>query len=149
MLRASSQVQGNTVDLSSIVNGGGAGTGIAGAEQLTAFAEAAMGDDVGAIRDTRDALADALGTPATVDAAAVIANFQRMVRIADATGIPLDEPVLMMSQGIRAELGINDYAAAANSPELPWLKRLIGKLLAPLTPALLKRRARSRVPHAS
>ncbi len=44
-----------------------------------------------------------------VDAAGVIANFQRMVRIADGIGIRLDDPVMMLTADIRVDLGINDY----------------------------------------
>jgi len=79
-----------------------------------------------------------------VDAAAVIANFQRMVRIADSTGIPLDEPVLMMTQGIREDLGLNEFSASANSPELPFLKRIAGRVLAPIAPKVMQRMARGR-----
>ena len=44
-----------------------------------------------------------------VDAAGVIANFQRMVRIADGTGIPLDKRVVALTADLRDELGLNDY----------------------------------------
>ena len=119
-------------------------SGVAAGAQLTEFAEAVVLGDQERIRSAAAAVEQALGTAAMVDAAAVIANFQRMVRIADSTGIPLDEPVLMMTQGIREELGINGYSAAANSPKLPLHKRIAGKLLAPVAPKLLKRMARSR-----
>jgi hypothetical protein len=89
----------------------------------------------------RDKVVEAIGNEAMIDAAAVIANFQRMVRIADGTGIPLDEPVLMFTQDIRAELGINEFNAAQNSPDLPVAKRIIGKLLGPFAPKLLTRLA--------
>ena len=67
-----------------------------------------------------------------------------MVRIADSTGIPLDEPVLMMTQDIRENLGINQYNAAANSPKLGLPKRIMGRLLRPLAPKLMKRIAARR-----
>ena len=79
-----------------------------------------------------------------VDAAAIVGNFQRMVRIADSTGIPLDETVLMISQSIRKTLGINNFNASANSPTLPFIKRLIGRLMAPFAPTMLKKMAASR-----
>ena len=48
-----------------------------------------------------------------VDAAGVIANFQRMVRIADGTGIPLtDNRLVALTVDLRDELGINDYPTA-------------------------------------
>ena len=56
----------------------------------------------------RHALADAMGTGALVDAAGVISNFERMVRVADATGIsigPMAEEDLALVQ----ELGIDRF----------------------------------------
>ena len=85
-----------------------------------------------------------LGHAAAVDAGAVIANFQRMVRIADSTGIPLDEPVVMMTQNIRDELGINGYHAAANTPKLNVVKAMVGRALGPFAARLLRQLARSR-----
>ena len=96
------------------------------------------------IARARQAVVDVLGHEVAVDAAAVIANFQRMVRIADSTGIPLDEPVVMMTQNIREELGLNKYHASANTPKLNVVKALVGRALGPFTPRLLRRIARSR-----
>ena len=56
---------------------------------LTAFAEAIVAGDVGQITVARQAVVEAAGELAMVDAAGVVANFQRNVRIADGTGIPL------------------------------------------------------------
>jgi hypothetical protein len=39
----------------------------------------------------------------------------QMDRIADATGIPLDNQVRDLTDGLRAELGLNDYASAQNT----------------------------------
>jgi hypothetical protein len=39
----------------------------------------------------------------------VIGNFERMDRIADGTGIPLDNMVNALSGDIREELGLEDY----------------------------------------
>lgn len=60
-----------------------------------------------------------------VDAAGVIANFQRMVRIADGTGIPLDEPVAMLTTDIREELGLNHYGSADRTPLPNTFKRVL------------------------
>ena len=62
-----------------------------------------------------------------------------MVRIADGTGIPLDGPIAMMSEGIRDALGINSYRSAKNTPELGILKRSLGRILQPFAPRLMKR----------
>lgn len=122
----------------------GVDSGITASTQLTEFAEAVVDREETRIAAARTAVANALGKAAMVDAAAVIANFQRMVRIADSTGIPLDEPVMMMTQTIRQDLGLNAFRASANSPDLPLLKRIAGKVLAPIAPRILKRMAQKR-----
>jgi hypothetical protein len=81
---------------------------------------------------------DELGENAMVDAAGVIANFQRMVRIADGTGIPLDTPVAMMTSSIREDLGINEYGSASNTPALSLPQRLLGRVLQPALPLVVK-----------
>ncbi|MEM7100526.1 MAG: hypothetical protein AAF541_19835 [Pseudomonadota bacterium] len=115
--------------------------GIESGAELREFADAILSCDVARTDVARQALTASIGYSGTVDAAAVVGNFQRMVRIADSTGIPLDEPVLMISQSIRDELGINEFHAASNSPRLSIGKRLLGRLLAPLAPRLLQKMA--------
>ena len=142
-------MQGESADLRSLVDGGQIETGLPGGAQLIGFVEAVVADGFDAdseerIAHAREALVDALGDEATVDAAAVIANFQRMVRIADSTGIPLDEPMVMMTQSIRSELGLDDYQASSNTPALNPVKRLVGRLLGPFAPRLLRQIARRR-----
>ena len=47
-----------------------------------------------------------------VDAAAVAANFERMTRIADATGIPLGETLEQPTAEVRKELDLDRFARA-------------------------------------
>ncbi len=56
------------------------------------------------------------GNDVVVDAAAVAGNFQRMVRIADATGIPVDEPMQALSRGIQEDLDLRRFHSAQNTP---------------------------------
>ena len=67
-----------------------------------AFTESVMSGSPDDIATTRNALSSALGDRAVVDASAVIAMFNIMDRIADATGIPIDEGV---AHDIRYEIG--------------------------------------------
>jgi hypothetical protein len=46
----------------------------------------------------------------------MIGFFNIVDRVADATGIPLDEPLLLMSGDVRAELDLARFASAANTP---------------------------------
>ena len=89
-----------------------------------------MGTDADALADARIYLAKDMSPEAMVDAVAVASNFQRMVRIADSTGIPSDDAMLVMSEDLCETLGINDYVSAANSKKLSWFKKLILKVVA-------------------
>ena len=104
--------------------------GIEHSEELMRFADTYLGTDSQAFEQARQTLADAMGEAAMVDAAAIVANFQRMVRIADATGIPSDDAMLVLSEELRENLAINDYTARANSPTIGPFKRLLLKLVA-------------------
>ena len=142
MLRASTQVSGEAVNLNGIVDGNEVQTGLRGGKVLIRFAEASIGDsfddNADETRVAREAVKDELGENAMVDAAGVIANFQRMVRIADGTGIPLDTPVAMMTSSIREDLGINEYGSASNTPALSLPQRLLGRVLQPALPLVVK-----------
>ena len=110
MLRASIEYQGLDADLTAIAEGAKAGdAGIPHGERLVAFAEAALAGDAAELSTARDALRDAAGSAAVVDAAGVIGNFERMVRIADGTGIPIDAMMANLSGDIRDELGLEGF----------------------------------------
>ena len=47
-----------------------------------------------------------------MDSAAVVAIFNAVVRIADATGIPLEAYKIPLTADLRAELGIDDFPSA-------------------------------------
>ena len=57
----------------------------------------------------------------------MLGNFERMVRIADGTGIPLDGPVVAASNDFREELGL-DELRTRRQEELGW----IGGIAAPI-----------------
>ena len=109
MLRASAQTSGEDVHLAVVVDGGSVTTSVPGDQALLAFAEVALHDDAEAIAKARQQVRSDLGEAAMIEAAGVIANFQRMVRIADGTGIPLDAPMDALTADLRVELGINRY----------------------------------------
>ena len=147
----SGQLEGERFDLHAITAGAAsAPAGVPHERQLVALAEAVVRGSEAELADARRAALAALGPEGFVAAAAVAANFERMVRIADATGIPLDAPLDAISAGMRAELGIDAFGSAANTPPVSAAGRLLGRLLAPLArylmPALaaLSRRAVAR-----
>jgi len=66
-------------------------TGIPHGNLLIAFAESVVGDDEIELDAVRANLLRAMGPEALVDAAATVASFNSVVRVASATGIPLDQ----------------------------------------------------------
>lgn len=93
------------------LNGGHDAEGIDHGDLLLAFAEAVYGEDEAKIAPLRARLCERAGIGALVDAAAVVANFQRMVRIADGTGITLGV-MESFSAEVRAELDLERFVRA-------------------------------------
>lgn len=92
-----------------------AACGVAPAAVLRALADAMAREDEDALTRARQWFINELGPAQLVDAAAVVSNFERMVRIADATSIPLDDPLEIMSSDVREQRGINRFTAPANT----------------------------------
>ncbi len=125
-----------------------AASGVAHAEALVGFVDALVGRDEDVLERARARLLDEVGPEGLVDAAAVAANFERMVRIADSTGIPLDGPLDVMSADLRQQLHVDRFGSSANTPAAGAAKRVTGSALRPLVRGLLRlvgaRRRRSR-----
>jgi hypothetical protein len=112
----SGQTAGTNVDLDAVNGTAPADGGVAHGERLVAFVEASMGDDSGALERERGALREVLTPQAFVDTCAVIGAFNVVDRVADATGIPLDEGLAAVSTELRAELDLGRFASSANTP---------------------------------
>ena len=99
------------------VNGAAAGSdvGVVHGAELLAFPEAVMASDDAELARRRAALRAVVSPESYVEVAAVIAAFNVVDRVADATGIPLDDMMAAMSADVRAELGLERFASAANS----------------------------------
>lgn len=99
------------------MNGAGEGDGgVAHGERLLAFTEAVMGDDDEGLARERRALRAVLSDAEYVDVCATIGAFNVVDRIADATGIPLDDMMIAASAEIREELDLARFASSANTP---------------------------------
>ena len=116
MLRVSAMTTETDVDLQGI-NGDAdsAAVGIEHGRELMQFAESVASRDQEALVRTRAALLEAAGSDALVDAAGVAANFQRMVRIADSIGIPIDDMTNDLGRGVRSELELERFPSAQNT----------------------------------
>lgn len=114
MLRASSEALGQAADLSTTVGAGDAeASGVAEGAALLAFAEAAVRGLP--LDSVRAALVDAVGEAGAGQAAATVAAFSGLVRVADGTGIPIDDGLASASAEIRETLGLATFGGAANT----------------------------------
>lgn len=140
MLSMSADLTNSDVDLQ-MINGDETATagGVEFARELMKFAEAVASRDEPALAQAREALLQAAGNDVLVDAAGVAANFQRMVRIADATGIPLDERNLVLGTNIRESLDLGRFGSAGNSRAITWRDRLRAIVLRPVAKMVLRR----------
>jgi glutathione S-transferase len=79
---------------------------------LEEFVAAVVGDDPTRADAARAALADRLGTEWLVDAAAVIANFEMMTRLADGTGARLPPARITAAADLREQHGLDAFSSA-------------------------------------
>ena len=87
MLRASIASEGLTGNEAAVA--GGIDSGLPFGHELVALAEAAVDPALAGLVVAREQLRHVAGTPVVNDAAAVIANFEMMTRVADLTGVAL------------------------------------------------------------
>ena len=57
----------------------------------------------------RPQLIDALGPAGYLDACAVVAGFHGFTRIADASGVPLDDRYLGEAEAVKAQTGVREF----------------------------------------
>jgi hypothetical protein len=81
---------------------------------LIEFAEALLANAPGRLRSAREAVAQAVGEAGLVDAAAVAANFNSIDRVADSTGVPLEDEKANLTEDFRDTLGINAFQVGRN-----------------------------------
>ncbi len=94
LLSLSSRSEGLDADLTAVVAESDAATGVPDGSELRAFALAALDATDHAdttLETTRAALVDSIGSGGVADAAGVVAQFDALTRIADATGTQLDD----------------------------------------------------------
>jgi hypothetical protein len=94
-----------------VIGTGDGDVGVAHGELLLAFADAVFGDDEAELDRVREALIETLGEAAFVDAAGTAASFNSVVRVADATGIPIDESREDATREILNDLGVEDFSS--------------------------------------
>jgi hypothetical protein len=116
LLRVSGQTTGTEPDLNAVHGAAAGDGGVTHGARLVAFTEAVMREGATAIARKRAALRGVLSPEAFVDTCAVIGAFNVVDRVADATGIPLDDQLVTATGELRAQLGLGRFASAANTP---------------------------------
>ena len=109
MLRESVQSNDGNFQLNSITEGVVDDQDIPYAGLLAEFAETVVARDKHKIKNLSGSIIDQMGAGAFIDVAATAAGFHGVVRIADATGIPV---VNDMSLGVSSELNVDHFYAS-------------------------------------
>jgi hypothetical protein len=128
----SGELEGAEYDLHGVTNEQAPPVGVPHERELIALAEAVVRGGEAELAEARRHALAALGPESFVAAAAVASNFERMVRIADSTGIPLDAPLAAITADLRSELGIDGFGSSANTPRVSAAARWLGRAAAPL-----------------
>lgn len=118
LLRGSGDFTGNRYDFRSIHGEALQDCGIPHAGVLVEFAEAAVNGDSERLTPARLDIEQTLGWEALVDSAAVVAIFEAVVRIADATGIPIEAYKAESTIDMRGALGLNQFPSAIGKDPL-------------------------------
>ena len=111
LLRASGERDDRSYDLSAVTDDHG-DSGVPHSDTIRALTEAAVGNRWDELATLRDAASAVMGEQAMVDVLTVAAGFNGITRVADATGIPLDDRAQAATEEMRAVVGIDrfDYA---------------------------------------
>ena len=105
-------MSGAEIDISAI-NDNSVASGVACGAELLAFTDAVMARDADAIAPTRAAVEEELGKEAVTETVAVMTMFNVVDRIADSTGIPVDDG---FTRDLRYSIG-NELGMEHLSPE--------------------------------
>ena len=114
LLRASSQRDDITVDLAA-VNDPTLASGVPHDDWLRALTEATIEEQWELLAEVRAEAAGVMGERAVVDTLVVAAAFNGITRVADATGIPLDDNTRASTGALRAEVGLDAFQYAEKS----------------------------------
>lgn len=114
LLRASGQREGKQYDLASVTDSHRE-SGVEYGHYLVQLTDAVIKYDWLALPRVRREAEMLLGEQAVVDALVVAAAFNGITRVADATGIPLDENTEKVTLEMRQLTGIEHFSYAAKS----------------------------------
>ncbi len=114
LLRASGERDNTTYDLSAVTSDH-ADSGVPHSRWLRLLTEQAIGGDWGNLAISLADATEAIGRQQVVDALSVAAAFNGITRVADATGIPLDDNTAATTTDLRAAIRIDEFDYAVKS----------------------------------
>ena len=106
-LRVSGEHTGKDYDIEAVMSGEGVENDIPNGNLLNDFTEAIVTLDKGPITLACERLIIEMGEQALIDASATVAAFNAYPRMADATGIPLEDAKEKASVELRKNLGLD------------------------------------------
>jgi len=116
MLRESIKAEGQTIDLEGLADPNCKEiAGLKHSRTLIEYADVFMSRDAEQLALVGEKLKKEMGANKLVDASGVASNFQRMVRIADGTGIPVDPGSYEDRADLIEQLGLTEYESAKNT----------------------------------
>ena len=113
LLRVSGDRTDNEYNLEGILGHGD--VGVPGEEILGRIAEAVFTGDEAVLSELRETSDKELSRQQLVDAFAVASGFNGITKVANATGLPLDDSTQEMTVEMRQSTGIDAYSEAAKS----------------------------------
>ena len=113
MLGASSKATGSELNIKA-VTGDPQESLIPNAVALERFVHALVNREPD-LPQIRDELRREIGEQGVIEAAGTAANFQRMGRVAESMGIPLDDASLAMGETLINDLGLHHFRSARNT----------------------------------
>lgn len=114
LLRASGQRNNETFDLQAVTAERGDG-GVQDGETLRALTEATIRSEWLELSAMRSRAEARIGTQVVVDTLIVAAAFNGITRVADSTGIPLDDNTAVTTEDLRADTGIDNFSYGVKS----------------------------------
>lgn len=110
LLRRSGEIREETYNLNAVTEVADGEIGVASEALLLDIAEAVYHADKDKLAELRKRGAMELGEQALVDAIAVASGFNGITKVANATGIPLDQETETQTGELRRSAKIDDYA---------------------------------------
>jgi AhpD family alkylhydroperoxidase len=110
LVRQISARDGEAIDPKLLIGAAAGDGGILQGAVLIDFVESVLSSDDDRLARARTRLSTALGDEALIHAAALVAFFDAVDRVANATGIPLDPKMTEQSRALRAWLGVVNFA---------------------------------------